>query len=83
MCLHKVRLLSSSVGDSMNKKKLSSVISVILNMTIKETLLLFRIQAIPAFHYFMSPDLRGGGHIVFGADPIGISATLSCLHDIL
>ena len=33
---------------------------------------------------------RGGGHIVFGADPVrvgvsvgvGVSVTLSCLHDI-
>ena len=34
---------------------------------------------------FMSPDLRGGWHIDFGADPIGISigVTLSCLHNIL
>ena len=32
------------------------------------------------------PHQRGGGHIVFGADPVGvgvsISMTLSCLHDI-
>ena len=32
------------------------------------------------------PYRRGGGHIVFGADPVGVgvgvSVTLSCLHDI-
>ena len=34
------------------------------------------------------PHRRGGGHIVFGADPVGIGVsvgvgvTLSCLHDI-
>ena len=38
------------------------------------------------------PHRRGGGHIVFGADPVGVgvsvgfsisvSVTLSCLHDI-
>ena len=29
------------------------------------------------------PHRRGGGHIVFGADPVGVgvSVTLSCLHD--
>ena len=38
-------------------------------------------------HYYV-PHRRGGGHIVFGADPVGvgvgvgISVTLSCLHDI-
>ena len=33
----------------------------------------------------MSPNLRGGEHIDFGADPVGvgISVTLSCLHNIL
>ena len=35
-------------------------------------------------HYV--PHRRGGGHIVFGADPvdfsIGVDVTLSCLHDI-
>ena len=39
------------------------------------------------FFYFMFSDsvsLTGGGHIVFGADPVGVSVgvTLSCLHDI-
>ena len=39
-----------------------------------------------------SPTERGGGHIVFNADPVGVSVsvgvgvgvgvTLSCLHDI-
>ena len=29
----------------------------------------------------MSPHLRG--HIVFGADPVGVSMTLSCLHNVL
>ena len=36
------------------------------------------------------PHQRGGGHIVFGADPVGVGisvdisvgVTLSCLHDI-
>ena len=30
------------------------------------------------------PHRRGGGHIVFGADPVGVcvGVTLSCLHDI-
>ena len=32
------------------------------------------------------PHRREGGHIVFGADPVGVgvsvSVTLSCLHDI-
>ena len=40
--------------------------------------------------FFMSPHRRGGGHIVFGVDPVGVgiivgvgvSVTLSCLHDI-
>ena len=34
---------------------------------------------------FVSPHLTGGGHIVFGADPIGFSfgITLSYLHNIL
>ena len=40
--------------------------------------------------YIYVPRRRGGGHIVFGADPVGvggsvgvgISVTLSCLHDI-
>ena len=27
----------------------------------------------------MFPYLQGGGHIDFGADPIGIGMTLSCL----
>ena len=39
----------------------------------------------------MSPNLRGGGHVDFGADPIGVgigigvsvSVTLFCLHSIL
>ena len=33
----------------------------------------------------MSPHQRGGGHIFFGADPVGVSTsvTVSCLHDIL
>ena len=33
-------------------------------------------------HYF--PHRKEGGHIVFGADPVGVdvSVTLSCLHDI-
>ena len=38
---------------------------------------------------FISPPIeRGRGHIVFGADPVGVGvsvcvgATLSCLHDI-
>ena len=35
----------------------------------------------------MSPNYGGGGHIVFGADPvsvsIGVGFTLSCLHNIL
>ena len=37
----------------------------------------------------MSPNLRGGGHIDFGADPVGVSVgvdvdvILSCLHNIL
>ena len=38
----------------------------------------------------LCPHRRGGGHIVFGADPFGVgvsigvcvSVTLSCLHDI-
>ena len=35
-----------------------------------------------------APHRRGGGHIVFGADPVGLGVgfgvrvTLSCLHDI-
>ena len=40
--------------------------------------------------YFHVPHRRGGGNIVFGADPVvvgvsvsvGVSVTLSCLHDI-
>ena len=36
--------------------------------------------------YYYVPHRRGGGHIVFGADPVGVgvsvSMTLSCLHDI-
>ena len=31
----------------------------------------------------MSPYLWGQGHIVFGADPVGIGLTLSCLHNVL
>ena len=33
----------------------------------------------------MSPHLQGGGHIVYGADPVGVGlgVTLSCLHNIL
>ena len=35
---------------------------------------------------FYVPHRRGGGHVVFGADPVGVdisvSVTLSCLHDI-
>ena len=38
----------------------------------------------PCTHYV--PHRRGGGHIVFGADPVGVGVsvgvTLSCLHDI-
>ena len=36
------------------------------------------------FLIFYVPNRRGGGHIVFGADPVGVgvSMTLSCLHDI-
>ena len=42
------------------------------------------------FSYFYVPHRRGGGHIVFGADPVGVGVsvgvgvgvTLSCLHDI-
>ena len=34
-----------------------------------------------------SPNLNGGGHIVFSVDPVGVSngigVTLSCLHNIL
>ena len=39
-------------------------------------------------HDFYVPHRRGGGHSVFGADPVGVgvgvgvSVTLSCLHDI-
>ena len=39
--------------------------------------------------YIMSPNPWGRGHIDFGADPIdfgigvGVSVTLSCLHNIL
>ena len=43
------------------------------------------------FHNYV-PHRRGGGHIVFGADPVGVGfsvgfgvgvgVTLSCLHDI-
>ena len=38
--------------------------------------------AMATFSYI--PHQRGGGHIVFGADPVGVgvSVTLSCLHDI-
>ena len=34
--------------------------------------------------YYYVPRQRGGGHIVFGVDPVGVSVsvTLSCLHDI-
>ena len=43
-----------------------------------------------AFGRIYVPHRRGGGHIVFGADPVGVgvslsfgvSVTLSCLHDI-
>ena len=31
----------------------------------------------------MPPYLRGGGHIVFGADPVGVCVTLFCQHIIL
>ena len=33
-------------------------------------------------HHYV-PHRRGGGHIVFGVDPVsvGVSVTLSCLHD--
>ena len=31
----------------------------------------------------MSPSLRVGGHIDFGADPVGVNVPLSCLHNIL
>ena len=42
-----------------------------------------------SINYYV-PHRRGGGHIVFGADPVGVgisvgvgvSVTLSCLHDI-
>ena len=32
----------------------------------------------------MSPNLRAGGHIDFGADPasVGAGVTLSCLHNL-
>ena len=30
----------------------------------------------------MSLTQRGGGHIVFGADPVGVGVAFSCLHDI-
>ena len=37
------------------------------------------------FDYYV-PHIRGGGHIVFGVDPVGVgisvSVTLSCLHNI-
>ena len=37
--------------------------------------------------HVMAHHLRGGGHFIFGADPIGggigIAMTLSCLHNIL
>ena len=29
----------------------------------------------------MPHNLRGGGHNIFGADPVGIGVTLSCLHN--
>ena len=31
----------------------------------------------------MSPHRKGGGHIVFGVDPIGVDVcvTVSCVHD--
>ena len=36
--------------------------------------------------FYYVPHQRGGGHIVFGADPVGVgvgvSVALSCLHDI-
>ena len=38
--------------------------------------------------HFYAPHRKGGGHIIFGANPVGVgvsvgvSVTLSCLHDI-
>ena len=39
-------------------------------------------ECLPVFRKIL--DIRGGGHIVFGADPVGVgvSLTLSCVHDI-
>ena len=38
------------------------------------------------FNHFYVPHRRGGGHIVFGVDPVGVGVsvgvTLSCLYDI-
>ena len=46
------------------------------------TFLLF----IPYYNHYV-PRRRGGGHVVFGVDPVGISVSvgvsLSCLHNIL
>ena len=35
-------------------------------------------------NFYYVPHRMGGGHIVFGADPVDVSAgvTLPCLHDI-
>ena len=53
----------------------------------------YRNQAAAAYSsLYYVPHRRGGGHIVFGADPVGVgvivgigvsdNVTLSCLHDI-
>ena len=31
----------------------------------------------------LSPNRRGGEHIVFGSDPAGTGVTVSCVHDII
>ena len=30
--------------------------------------------------HFMSPHQRGGGHVVFGADSVGIGMIIFCVH---
>ena len=33
--------------------------------------------------FFMSPNRRGGGHVVFGADSVGVGMILSCVHQVI
>ena len=45
------------------------------------------VMGIILHYYVLQPgrghNLRGGGHIDLGADPVGVGVILSCLHNIL